>query len=410
MRSWPACVRPSMLAKGFAARSVLLGGSTALAQLLMLAVTLLAVKWLSLEAFGQVSFFLAIALALGQFGALRLETAVLNESASERALASLCTAIFCSVGLVVAVLLLLFGDYLPVPMGDPEVIAMVLLVGAAVLANQFLVLHQGKVGAVRRVAIARVIQPLLSLLLLVMFREQLEVRGLLLVYLLGAVAALLPFAGIALSGAAVPYRDLLRRHRRILVYGTPQSLIDSVEQLLLPMLVAALTSARDLGSFRVAYTLVRAPVGLLGAAVSTPYVWVMRQRHAHRMTAFYAVAALAVLAAVVTVAGATLLQDMSWLRPYREQLALLVRMTPWMLGLMLVSPFSLVPVALGHQRRMMVWSLGYALLLFGSFVVALARGDLSLILVPSLLLFVYLAFVWNWYRKLAIGYESNESQ
>lgn len=410
MRSWPACVRQSMLAKGFALRSALLGLSSGAAQLMTLAFTLLAVKWLSLEVFGQVSFFLAIALALGQFGALRLETAVLNESEAEGALARLCAAVFSVVGLVVSVLLLQFGDALPVPMGDPEVVAMVLLVGAAMLANQFLVLHQGKAGAVRRVAAARVVQPLLSLVLLAAFHDQLQASGLLMIYLLGAVAALLPFAGVTLAGGAAGYRELLQRHRRILVYGTPQSLIDSVEQLLLPMLVAAATSARDLGSFRVAYALVRAPVGLLGAAVATPYVWVMRERPAHRMKAFYAVAALAVLAAVATAAGAALLQETAWLRPYREQAVLLVWMTPWMLGLMLVSPFSLVPVALGQQRRMMAWSLGYALLLFGSFLYALARGDLSLILVPSLLLFVYLAFVWNWYRKLAIGYESNKAQ
>lgn len=399
-----------MLVKGFALRSALLGLSTGAAQLMTLAVTLLAVKWLSLEAFGQFSFFLAVALALGQFGAFRLETAVLNESEGERALAQLCAAIFSLVGIFVVVLLALFGDALPVPMNDPLIIMMVLLVGATMLANQFLVLQQGKMGAVGRVALSRLIQPLLSLVLLTVFRNELHARSLLLVYLLGSAAALLPFVNVALASGAAGFRELLLRHRRILVYGTPQSLIDSVEQLMLPILVAATTSARDLGSFRVAYALVRAPVGLLGAAVSTPYIWVMRQRSSYRMRAFYGVAALALLAAVLAAGGATLLQDETWMQPYQEQALLFVRMTPWMLGLMLVSPFSLVPVALGHQRRMMAWSLGYALLLLGSFMYALASGNLGLILVPSLLLFIYLTFVWNWYRKLAVGYESNEAQ
>ena len=399
-----------MLAKDFALRSALLGLSSAAAQLMMLAFTMLAVKWLSLEVFGQMSFFLAISLALGQFGALRLESAVLNECEAEEALALLCAAVFAVISLLVTFLLLLFGDNLPIPMGDPVVVAMVLLVGAVTLANQFLVLHQGKAGAVHRVAMARLIQPLLSLLLLAAFHDQLQARGLLLVYLLGAVAALLPFAGVALAGGAVGYRELMKRHRHILLYGTPQSIIDSVEQLLLPVLVAATTSARDLGSFRVAYTLLRAPVGLLGAAVATPYVWIMRQRPLYRMKAFYAVAVLALLTTVVIAVGATLLQDAEWLSLYREPAVLLLLMTPWMLGLMLVSPFSLVPVALGRQRRMMAWSLGYALLLFSSFVFALASGDLSLILIPSLLLFIYLAFVWNWYRSLVIEYESNKTQ
>jgi len=202
------------------------------------------------------------------------------------------------------------------------------------------------------------------------------------------------------------FKFIILKHRKSVAYSLMNALIDSGEQFFLPLFVSAHVSQAEFGIFRLSYMLMRGPVGVLGAAFSSPFIWLFRNRPSLVMPAVY----FLVFCSVVGAASGYFLSDLavyfSPLRHFEPYFSSLRSLTPWLLALMCVSPLTLIPIITGQQKTMMMFALLDCITVLGGAAVFIAKSGLAGLFPLSCLMAICLLLEWLWLRKLIkVGFQ-----
>ncbi len=211
--------------------------------------------------------------------------------------------------------------------------------------------------------------------------------------LLLASLAVLPPAGegLRLAGPAA-IRDLVRRHRAVVVVDLPSSVANTVSWQSPVVVVAALWGDASAGAYSMAYRLLRMPTNLLGIPASRAFTSELVERtgaggkgaagFVARFTFGMALAGLAIYSPVWIAGEEFLSGALAWALgvEWAEAAAPTRILTPWLAAAFITTHLGVVFLRTAGLTLLLAFNLALLATRIGSFIVGGVTGDLTTML------------------------------
>lgn len=389
MNRAPGRLRAYLQRNDFLRHVVALMSGTALAQVVVMALTPVLSRLYTPEQFGILASFASVVAIVAAVATLKYDMAIMLPKQDDSAIILKRTVTWVSffICLIVTVILIFIAPAVAELINAPDAVAWLVLAGiSAFTLTEIAILGYwlNRKSRYREIASNRVLQSGTTALSQVAlgFIKPLGAGGLIIGTIVGqliSIFALMRKTPELRSGPTPTMRQrtrLLRRYRKMPLLNTPTALIDAVRMNGINLLIAAV-SVSALGQFSMAWRMVEVPAALIGGALSQVFfqrLSVVEPGHMVR-----AVRSSVVKSAAFGIVPFLLVFLLSpWLFPlvfgaeWADSGRYAQALVPWLFMNLITSPISTVFIVMEKQHISLIFSIVYTAV---PFAIILLMGD-----------------------------------